>query len=516
MVQSIEQAVSIINADPEHIMVNESTGEVEHASWLRTAWEHFKGFIGYCDHASETLINRQLIYIMSQNFQDAASHEKVFTKEQMLAIQEATGLFVADEVVAADQTHSTYKMSAIFNSMKDFILFDDPSLQFEEPYNAMGGNLVLLYDTLHQKQLSKFSEFCNRFTVDPEQLSVIRTASVASRAIPDGVIVTITEQTATSRPLEGRVAPQTSNASSKLQTNEFLGMQKYQQGREFEVDAGMERDPATKQKLLKQALDSYRIAENNKAKGASFKIGFFYEFGLGVTKDPIQARLHYSIGAVDGDPECHFALGRCYEHGSINEPKDLKQAYESYAKAAQGGLEKAKGCMARVQSLYQAQVQPAPQATPSQPQAYPDLSSKPPAREINSPSAPTAYPNLSNVATPPNPTTKRNPGPPVVTPYLSDHFGGKRASEKEIADFIAKGKEFESHIVDFKDRIYPGFVLGIYREAARYSSEAAQLAGNLCEKMGDHAEALKWYQNAAERGQQEAIERLKALNNVKP
>ena len=64
-------------------------------------------------------------------------------------------------------------------------------------------------------------------------------------------------------------------------------------------------------------------------------MGYFYEFGIGTSKDPVKAVDWYTKSAKR-DHIGQFNLGRCF-HDGIGVEKDPKKAYEWLLKSAKGG-----------------------------------------------------------------------------------------------------------------------------------------------------------------------------------
>ncbi len=80
-----------------------------------------------------------------------------------------------------------------------------------------------------------------------------------------------------------------------------------------------------------------RLAEQGDS-SAMWKMGRYYEEGVGVAQDPIQALAWYQKSANEGDPEGIFLLGLCFEFGS-GAPVDRDKALQLYKTAMDRGHE---------------------------------------------------------------------------------------------------------------------------------------------------------------------------------
>eukprot|EP00465_Bigelowiella_longifila_P000523 CAMPEP_0185281282 /NCGR_PEP_ID=MMETSP1359-20130426/66632_1 /TAXON_ID=552665 /ORGANISM="Bigelowiella longifila, Strain CCMP242" /LENGTH=133 /DNA_ID=CAMNT_0027876701 /DNA_START=530 /DNA_END=928 /DNA_ORIENTATION=+ len=99
----------------------------------------------------------------------------------------------------------------------------------------------------------------------------------------------------------------------------------------FSGIGGLEQD-------YKEAVECYRIAAAKGDSWAQHSLGFCYEKGLGVFKQPQEAVKYYSNSSEQDDPSGQAALGCCYQYG-IGVKRDLKKAFELYNKSVkQGGL----------------------------------------------------------------------------------------------------------------------------------------------------------------------------------
>lgn len=77
----------------------------------------------------------------------------------------------------------------------------------------------------------------------------------------------------------------------------------------------------------------HRAAAKNHA-AANWRIGVFYEEGLGVEQNYTKATEWYQRAAGQGFPEGQFALAVCYGEG-LGVPQDHAIAFELYSKAAE-------------------------------------------------------------------------------------------------------------------------------------------------------------------------------------
>ncbi len=78
-------------------------------------------------------------------------------------------------------------------------------------------------------------------------------------------------------------------------------------------------------------------AENGNAQ-AQNKLGVYYEIGLNVNKDDVEAVKWYRLAAEQGHAEAQFNLGEMYEEG-MGVVKDYTTAKAWYEKACKNGWE---------------------------------------------------------------------------------------------------------------------------------------------------------------------------------
>jgi TPR repeat protein len=76
-------------------------------------------------------------------------------------------------------------------------------------------------------------------------------------------------------------------------------------------------------------------------------LGCFYDYGLGVTKNPRLATRYYREAAEKGDGGAQFNLAVSLEFGSGTR-RDLAEARKWYAAAARKGVKEARGQAARL------------------------------------------------------------------------------------------------------------------------------------------------------------------------
>ena len=81
------------------------------------------------------------------------------------------------------------------------------------------------------------------------------------------------------------------------------------------------------------------LAEQGSAE-AQFLVSEFYEMGLGVAADQIEARRWLLLAAEQGHPMAQFYIGIGYDHG-LGVPKDDAEAVNWYRLAAEQGLAEA-------------------------------------------------------------------------------------------------------------------------------------------------------------------------------
>ena len=96
-----------------------------------------------------------------------------------------------------------------------------------------------------------------------------------------------------------------------------------------------------------EAVRLYRIAAEQGYADAQCNLGYCYERGLGVEKDPKEAVKWYRKAAEQGFARAQYNLGLCYEYGTGVE-KNPTEAVKWYRKAAEQGYERAKSALQRL------------------------------------------------------------------------------------------------------------------------------------------------------------------------
>ncbi len=86
-----------------------------------------------------------------------------------------------------------------------------------------------------------------------------------------------------------------------------------------------------------------RLAENGDSK-AQFRLGFMYEQGLGVSKNPYEAIKWYHRAADQGETNAQFNLGLIFYKGEIT-AQNYSEAAAWFAKAFENGDTKAQLCL---------------------------------------------------------------------------------------------------------------------------------------------------------------------------
>ena len=89
----------------------------------------------------------------------------------------------------------------------------------------------------------------------------------------------------------------------------------------------------------------FRRAAKQNHPGAQTALGYMYEEGTGVPRNPVTALWWYRKAAAQGNPTALFKVGHAYELG-IGTAKDEVKAGEYYRQAAHGGSEDAKKVLA--------------------------------------------------------------------------------------------------------------------------------------------------------------------------
>ena len=95
------------------------------------------------------------------------------------------------------------------------------------------------------------------------------------------------------------------------------------------------------QKNYVDAVKYYRIAAGQGNMDAQYSLGYCYEFGQGVEKDPKKAVKWYRKAAEQGEPCAQNNLGHCYYNGDGVE-KSYEEAVKWYQRAANQGSERAR------------------------------------------------------------------------------------------------------------------------------------------------------------------------------
>jgi TPR repeat protein len=97
----------------------------------------------------------------------------------------------------------------------------------------------------------------------------------------------------------------------------------------YEHGLGVAKDPQDAVKWYRKAAEAGNSAGQN-------NLGYCYEHGLGVAKDPEEAVLWYRKAAEAGNAAGQYNLGHCYHHG-IGVAKDPEEAVLWYRKTAEAG-----------------------------------------------------------------------------------------------------------------------------------------------------------------------------------
>jgi TPR repeat protein len=92
---------------------------------------------------------------------------------------------------------------------------------------------------------------------------------------------------------------------------------------------GLKADPQEAFKYFQKAVEQGRI-------GALNSLGFLYEHGLGVARNPERAASCYQEAAMKGDPRGQMNLGRAYLDGA-GVKMDLVEAYKWFILAQRNG-----------------------------------------------------------------------------------------------------------------------------------------------------------------------------------
>lgn len=105
-----------------------------------------------------------------------------------------------------------------------------------------------------------------------------------------------------------------------------------------EYEAAQEKDKDKQKELFKKALALYQEAADLKVGEAYNKMGYYYENGLGVTKDDAKAYEWYKKGSDAGVAVSTFNLGVLNEEGRGVKAKSEPEALQYYYTAAKAGL----------------------------------------------------------------------------------------------------------------------------------------------------------------------------------
>jgi hypothetical protein len=89
-------------------------------------------------------------------------------------------------------------------------------------------------------------------------------------------------------------------------------------------------------KVFAEATPLYRMAADQGNTEAQGRMGWFYEYGRGVSRDYAEAMRWYRKAADQGDPDGQVAVGLLYEHGR-GVSQDYAEAMRWYRKAADQG-----------------------------------------------------------------------------------------------------------------------------------------------------------------------------------
>ena len=81
-----------------------------------------------------------------------------------------------------------------------------------------------------------------------------------------------------------------------------------------------------------EAFKWFHLAAKQGLAKAQLSVGYVYEKGLGVKKDPVEAVHWYAISAAQGDAQAEFNLGMCYHHGEGVESTDAEKNRSSAIK----------------------------------------------------------------------------------------------------------------------------------------------------------------------------------------
>ena len=106
---------------------------------------------------------------------------------------------------------------------------------------------------------------------------------------------------------------------------------------------GVTKDPA-------EAVRWYRMAAEQGHADAQYSLGLCYDIGWGVPEDPAEAVRWFRMAAEQGHAAAQFNLGWCYDNGD-GVTKDPAEAVRWYRKAAEQGLAAAKHALETLESF---------------------------------------------------------------------------------------------------------------------------------------------------------------------
>jgi TPR repeat protein len=90
---------------------------------------------------------------------------------------------------------------------------------------------------------------------------------------------------------------------------------------------------AFKEKDYKEAFEIYQFLANQGQVIAEYQLGYLYENGFGIDKNPKLASTWFAKAAQEGLPEALYALATCYYYG-VGVQQDIAQAVTLYHQAA--------------------------------------------------------------------------------------------------------------------------------------------------------------------------------------
>ncbi|MEW6304565.1 MAG: tetratricopeptide repeat protein [Verrucomicrobiota bacterium] len=90
---------------------------------------------------------------------------------------------------------------------------------------------------------------------------------------------------------------------------------------------------------MKEALSWYKKAAEQGLPEAAYKVGFCYEYAVGVSRPDLpEAAKWYRIAADKGVPEAQYKMGLFQATGQAGLPRNSDVAFVWFRKAAEGGL----------------------------------------------------------------------------------------------------------------------------------------------------------------------------------